>query len=193
MVERRVVQPAGLQLSNLAQPHIIEIAKSPSGQPAIVGLDDGQGNGPDLSAVVQESARPALLLGDQSAADPFFDFSGKPISHLSVAFGGGRPRGSEPAGSHAGEAAFPTRTQDGSDQRHFAPCSTTRSSWRGCCATKRSASAEGAGNRSKTPRILGRRAFLKPSWIRSAMLNVPALGLWHLTSWNCGTSGISWP
>lgn len=71
MIERRVVQPAGLQLSNLAQPHIIEIAKSPSGQPAIVGLDDGQGNGPDLSAVVQESARPALLLGDQSAADPF--------------------------------------------------------------------------------------------------------------------------
>jgi hypothetical protein len=113
MVERRVVQPAGLQLSNLAQPHIIEIAKSPSGQPAIVGLDDGQGNGPDLSAVVQESARPALLLGDQSAADPFFDFSGKPISHLSVAFGGGRPRGSERAGSHAGEAAFPTTTQDG--------------------------------------------------------------------------------
>jgi hypothetical protein len=112
---------AGLQLSNLAQPHIIEIAKSPSGQPAIVGLDDGQGNGPDLSAVVQESARLALLLGDQSAADPFFDFSGKPISHLSVAFGGGRLCGSEPAGSHAGEAAFPTRTQDGSESASLRP------------------------------------------------------------------------
>ena len=89
MVERRVAQPAGLQLSSLAQPHIIEIAKSPSGQPAIVRLDDGQGNGPDLAAVAQKSARPAVLLGDQSAADPFFDFSGKPISHVSVAFGGG--------------------------------------------------------------------------------------------------------
>ena len=38
-----------------------------------------------------ESARPAVLFDDQSAAaDPFFDFSGKPISYLNVGIGGGR-------------------------------------------------------------------------------------------------------
>ena len=192
MVERRVVQPAGLQLSNLAQPHIIEIAKSPSGQPAIVGLDDGQGNGPDLSAVVQESARPALLLGDQSAADPFL-ISRANQYRISASHSAGGARAAVSPWARTQAKRHSHHDAGRHDQLHFAPCSTTRSSRRGCCAKKRSASAEGAGNRSKTPRILGRRAFLKPSWIRSAMLNVPALGLWHLTSWNCGTSGISWP
>ena len=80
MVERRVAQPAGLQLSSLAQPHIIEIASpqrgySAAGEPA-----------------EHENARPTVLFDDQSTitADPLFDFSGKPISYLNVAFGGGR-------------------------------------------------------------------------------------------------------
>jgi len=79
MVDRRVVQPTGLQLSNLAQPHITEVASPQSSHmaPAEPGA--------------HESARPAVLLDEQSAAtDPFFDFSGKPISYLNVGIGGGR-------------------------------------------------------------------------------------------------------
>jgi len=79
MVDRRVVQPTGLQLSSLAQPHITEVASPQSSHmaPAEPGA--------------HESARPAVLLDEQSAAtDPFFDFSGKPISYLNVGIGGGR-------------------------------------------------------------------------------------------------------
>ena len=79
MVERRVAQPDGLQLSNLAQPHIIEIASPPRGNTAAV------------EPAEHENARPTVLFDDQSTitADPLFDFSGKPISSLNVAFGGG--------------------------------------------------------------------------------------------------------
>ena len=79
MVERRVAQPAGLQLSSLAQPHIIEIASPPRGNTAAV------------EPAEHENARPTVLFDDQSTitADPLFDFSGKPISSLNVAFGGG--------------------------------------------------------------------------------------------------------
>jgi hypothetical protein len=79
MVDRRVVQPTGLQLSSLAQPHITEVNNSQSNHSA--PAETGE----------HESARPAILFDDQSAAaDPFFDFSGKPISYLNVEFGGGR-------------------------------------------------------------------------------------------------------
>ena len=60
MVDRRVVQPTGLQLSSLAQPHITEVASPQSSHmaPAEPGA--------------HESARPAVLLDEQSAAtDPF--------------------------------------------------------------------------------------------------------------------------
>jgi hypothetical protein len=67
MAERRVVQPAGLQLSNIAQQHIIEISNPQRGHSVAV------------EPAEHESAKPAILFDDQS-----------PISHLSVAFGGGR-------------------------------------------------------------------------------------------------------
>ena len=80
MVDRRVAQPAGLQLSSLAQPHISESVEPMRGDTLTV--ESGE----------HESARPAILFDDQSTvtANPFFDFSGKPISHLNVAFDGGR-------------------------------------------------------------------------------------------------------
>ena len=58
------------------------------------------------------------------------------------------------------------------DQRHFAPCSTTRSSRRGCCAKRRSASAEGPEIGQKRPESSGAEP-LEAFWVRSAMLNVP--------------------
>ena len=79
MVDRRVAQPTGLQLSSLAQPHITEVTSAQSNHLTPVETSE------------RESARPAVLFDDQSAtADPFFDFSGKPISYLNVEFGGGR-------------------------------------------------------------------------------------------------------
>jgi multidrug efflux pump subunit AcrA (membrane-fusion protein) len=76
MVDRRVAQPAGLQLSSLAQPHISESVEPMRGD--TLPVESGE----------HESARPAILFDDQSTvtANPFFDFSGKPISHLNVAF-----------------------------------------------------------------------------------------------------------
>ncbi len=85
MLERRVVQPVGLQLSSLAQPHNIEISNPQPGHSG--GVEPAE----------HESARPAILFDDQSTVTPdrLFDFSGKPISHISVAFDGGRGMGGE--------------------------------------------------------------------------------------------------
>ncbi len=79
MVDRRVAQPTGLQLSSLAQPHLTEVTSAQSNHLTPVETSE------------REGARPAVLFDDQSAtADPFFDFSGKPISYLNVEFGSGR-------------------------------------------------------------------------------------------------------
>lgn len=85
MLERRVAQPAGLQLSSLAQPHNIQISNPQPGHSGAV------------EPAEHESARPAILFDDQSTVTP--DFHAASVDALP---GVARPLGLLGAEGHTG-------------------------------------------------------------------------------------------
>jgi hypothetical protein len=100
MNERIVVEHATeVQVANLAQSRTLKVTKPQGDQSIVLDLSDRNATF-DLSAVADEKmtlvkAGPKLIIlfDNQSTVtvDPFFDFSGKPLAHLDVELGAGRP------------------------------------------------------------------------------------------------------
>ena len=99
MNERIVVEHATkVQVANLAQSRTLKVTKPQGDQSIVLDLSDRNATF-DLSAVADEKmtlvkAGPKLIIlfDNQSTvtADPFFDFSGKPLANLDVELGPGR-------------------------------------------------------------------------------------------------------
>jgi hypothetical protein len=99
MNERVVVaQAAATHLASLAQPRSLKVTKPQSDQSIVLDLSD-HGAKIDFSAVADEKmtlvhvgTKLIILFDNQSTvtADPFFDFSGKPLANLDVELGAGR-------------------------------------------------------------------------------------------------------
>ena len=99
MNERIVVEHATkVQVANLAQSRTLKVTKPQGDQSIVLDLSDRNATF-DLSAVADEKmtlvkAGPKLIIlfDNQSTvtADPFFDFSGKPLANLDVELGAGR-------------------------------------------------------------------------------------------------------
>ena len=99
MNERIVVdQATRVQVANLAQSRTLKVTKPQDDQSIVLDLSDRNATF-DLSAVADEKmtlvkAGPKLIIlfDNQSTvtADPFFDFSGKPLANLDVELGAGR-------------------------------------------------------------------------------------------------------
>jgi hypothetical protein len=99
MNERVVVtQAATLQLASLSQPRILKVAKPQGDQSIVLDLGDHSAK-IDFSAIADEKltlvkvGTKLIILFDNLStvtADPFFDFSGKPLASLDVELGAGR-------------------------------------------------------------------------------------------------------
>ena len=99
MNERIVVEHATkVQVANLAQSRTLKVTKPQGDQSIVLDLSDRNATF-DLSAVADEKMtlvkvgpKLVILFDNQSTvtADPFFDFSGKPLANLDVELGAGR-------------------------------------------------------------------------------------------------------
>ena len=99
MNERIVVEHATkVQVANLAQSRTLKVTKPQGDQSIVLDLSDRNATF-DLSAVADEKMtlvkvgpKLIILFDNQSTvtADPFFDFSGKPLANLDVELGAGR-------------------------------------------------------------------------------------------------------
>ena len=99
MNERIVVEHATkVQVANLAQSRTLKVTKPQGDQSIVLDLSDRNATF-DLSAVADEKMtlvkvgpKLVILFDNQSTvtADPFFDFSGKPLANLDVELGTGR-------------------------------------------------------------------------------------------------------
>jgi hypothetical protein len=99
MNERVVVaQAAATHLASLVQPRSLKVTKPQDDQSIVLDLSD-HGAKIDFSAVADEKmtlvhvgTKLIILFDNQSTvtADPFFDFSGKPLANLDVELGAGR-------------------------------------------------------------------------------------------------------
>ena len=99
MNERIIVEHATkVQIANLAQSRTLKVTKPQGDQSIVLDLSDRNATF-DLSAVADEKMtlvkvgpKLIILFDNQSTvtADPFFDFSGKPLANLDVELGAGR-------------------------------------------------------------------------------------------------------
>ena len=99
MNERIIVEHATkVQVANLAQSRTLKVTKPQGDQSIVLDLSDRNATF-DLSAVADEKMtlvkvgpKLIILFDNQSTvtADPFFDFSGKPLANLDVELGAGR-------------------------------------------------------------------------------------------------------
>ncbi len=99
MNERIVVEHATkVKVANLAQSRTLKVTKPQGDQSIVLDLSDRNATF-DLSAVADEKMtlvkvgpKLVILFDNQSTvtADPFFDFSGKPLANLDVELGAGR-------------------------------------------------------------------------------------------------------
>src|SRR5262249_37403871 len=104
MNERIVVaQATALQLASLGQPRSLKVTKPQGDQPIVLDLSD-ESTKLDFSALADEKmtlvkvgSKLVILFDNQSTitADPFFDFTGKPLSGLAVELGTGRAMSGE--------------------------------------------------------------------------------------------------
>ncbi|HEY7231318.1 MAG TPA: VCBS domain-containing protein, partial [Pseudolabrys sp.] len=122
MNERVVLPSSGIRLSNLAVPRIIEVVKPAAGEAITLDLRNTIATTLDFSAIANEKVELArdghrliLAFDNQSTvtAEPFFDFSGKPLPYLEVDFGGIGAMTSEQFDALLAETAGQAATADG--------------------------------------------------------------------------------
>jgi hypothetical protein len=99
MNERVVVtQAASLQIADLAQPRVMKVTKPQADQSLTLDLGQDRGAKLDFSAVtnenmafVREGTKLVIQFDNESTitADPFFNFSGRPLAHIDVELSAG--------------------------------------------------------------------------------------------------------